>query len=184
MKPDDAAATLLELESVRRRTRGVLRSFWLPLVVFGPLMLTSGLLALFAEGRVIGLFWAVAGPAASIATGLHYRNRERRLGLSSSPLPYVLVMVAMLAGAFILPALTSGQLRGVVSLFAIAAGYLAFAALDRELWLVWLGLALALVPLALLAVAPDLAAPGSGVILGTAFLVTGLVLRRRELAAT
>ena len=184
MRPEEAAAKLREIDTVRRHTRGVLRSFWFPLVVFGPLMLISGVLALFAEGPVIGLFWAVAGLAGSVAVCLHYRNRESRLGLSSSPLPYVLVMVAMLAGAFILPALTSGELRGVVSMFAIAAGYLVFAALDRELWLVWLAFALALVPLSLLSAAPDLAAPGSGVILGAAFLGTGIVLRRRELAAT
>lgn len=184
MRPDEAAAMLQEITTVRRRTRGVLRSFWFPLVVFGPLMLISGALALVTDGPVTGLFWAVAGPLGSVAVCLHYRKRESRLGLSSSPLPYVLVMVAMLAGAFALPALTSGELRGVVSLFAIAAGYLALAALDREPWLAGLGLALALVPLALLAAAPGMAAAGSGAILGTAFLATGVVLRRRELAAT
>lgn len=182
METEQAAITLHEVESLRRRTHGVLRSFWFPLVVFGPLMLVSGALALVAEGPVIAAFWAMAAPVGTAVVCLHYRNRELRLGLSSSPMPYAAVTVVMLTGAFILPAFTSGDLRGVVSLFAIAVGYCVFAILDREPWLAWLGAALAVVPLIFLVTVPELAAAGSGAILGAVFLVTGLVLRPRELA--
>ncbi len=62
MEPGQAEATLQEIESVRRRTRGGLRSFWSPLVVFGPLMSASG------SGAVLG--------AAFLATGLVVRPRK------------------------------------------------------------------------------------------------------------
>ncbi len=184
MKPEQAATTLQEIESVRRRTRGVLRTYWFPLVVFGPLMLMSAALALVAEGPTIGVFWAVAAPLGTAVVCLHYRNRESRLGVSRSAMPYAAVTLVMVASAFILPAVTSGDLRKVVSLFAIAGGYVVFAVLDREPWLAWLGAALAGVPLVFLGTVPELAAPGSGAVVGAVFLITGLVLRRRELAAT
>ncbi|MDP9071633.1 MAG: hypothetical protein M3N68_10230 [Actinomycetota bacterium] len=142
------------------------------------------LLALLAEGPAIAVFWAVAAPVGTVAVCLYYRNRESRLGLSSSPMPYVAVAVAMVAGAFILPSVTSGDLREVVSVFAIAIGYFAFALVDREPILAWLGLALVAVPVAFLATVPDLAAAGSGAVLGAVFLVTGLVLRGRERAVS
>lgn len=182
MQPDEAATTLDEIESLRRQTRRALRSFWFPLVVFGPLMLASGVLALVAEGVAIGIFWAVAAPAGTVAVWRHYRHRESSLGLSLPAMPYVVVTMAMVAGAFALPAATSGDVQEVVSVWAIAAGYAAFAALDREPWLGWLAAALALVPLVLLVTAPDLAAAGTGIVLGVCFLATGLVFRRRELA--
>ena len=184
MQAHEAATTLEEIESLRRQTRGVVQSFWFPLVVFGPLMMASGMLALVASGPAIGLFWAVAAPLGTVAVGRHYRHRELRIGLSRSAAPYVAVTVAMVAGAFILPAVTAGDLREVVSVWPIAVGYAAFAVLDREPWLGWLAVTLALVPLVLLVVVPDVAAVGSGIILGSCFLAAGLAFRRRELAAS
>lgn len=183
MKRDDASRTLGEVEELRRQTRGLLRSSWFPLVVFGPLMLVSVPVGLVGGGPVVGIFWAIAGVVGGVAVGVYYRNRALQLGVSRSPLPYVLTMVVMMGGAFVLPALTSGHLRQVVSLFAIAAGYVVFALLDREPRLVWLGVALGAVPLLFLVVVPDAAAAASSAVLGTAFLISGLAFRRAELAS-
>ncbi|HEX2063376.1 MAG TPA: hypothetical protein VHE80_03030 [Acidimicrobiales bacterium] len=69
-----------------------------------------------------------------------------------------------------------------LSLWAIAVGYAAFAVLDREPCLGWLATALALRPLGPPRHDPDLAAAGTGIVLGVCFLATGLVFRRRELS--
>ncbi|MCA1674079.1 MAG: hypothetical protein LC799_18400, partial [Actinobacteria bacterium] len=175
--------TIGEVEELRRRTRGLLRSSWFPLVVFGPLMLASVPVGLLGGGPAVGVFWAVAGPAGGVAVGVYYRNRALQLGVSRSPLPYAATMAMMMVGAFVLPALTAGDLREVVSLFAIAAGFVVFAVLDRDPSLIWLGVALGAVPLLFLAVAPDAAAPTSSAVLGAAFLITGLTFRRAELAS-
>jgi len=148
--PGDAHDVLLHIESVERRTRNVLRAFWFPLVVFGILTLLSAPVQWAWSGATVAAFWAVAGPLGGAGVGWYYRSRELRLGLGTSATPFVLTVVGLLAGTFILPMLTTGDLQEVVSVFAVAAGYLVFAWLDRSRTLAGLAAFIATVPVLVL----------------------------------
>ncbi len=178
--PQEAADVLRHVESVGRHTSQLLRAFWFPLVVFGALTLASAPVQWWWPGGAVGAFWAIGGPLGGALVGWYYRNRERRLGLHHSATAYVLTAVGMLAGAFLLPAVTSGDLREVASVFAVAAGYLVFAWLDRSPGLAALAVSLAVVPVVVLM--SGVAHPGAvtAVVTGTAILASGLVYRRNS----
>ncbi|MDQ3679601.1 MAG: hypothetical protein M3378_03465 [Actinomycetota bacterium] len=173
-------STLREIEALQRRARRELRSFWFPLVLFGALSMASAPFCQIRDGVGSAVFWAVAGPAGGMATALHYRRRELQLGLYRSAWPYLGTAAAMLVGASVLPAVTSGHLQGVVSSFAVAAGYLVFAGLERSWWLVGLALVMVVVPLGFLNAAPGAACFGAAAVTGAAVLTTGAMLRQEE----
>lgn len=177
---DPGTETLAELGRLRRRTRGTLRSVWFPLVLFGGLTILSAPLYAIG-GAALGVFWLVAAPAGIVATSMHFRRRELRLGLEGPAAPYVLTGVAMAVAAWLTGALGGG---GDVSTYgpplAIAAGTLVFAALDRSVQL-------AAVAAALFAVAGAVALAGVGspgpvlaVSFGAGYLIAGLIFRRDE----
>ncbi|MFN2502852.1 MAG: hypothetical protein ABR540_01215 [Acidimicrobiales bacterium] len=179
MNKQEAADTLRHLESVQDQTRGELQAFWFPLVVFGALTLASAPFGLTGSGGAVGLFWAFAGPAGGAAVGWYYHSREQRLGVARSAVPYVITAAALLVAAFVLPALTRGDLREVVSCFAVAAAYLVFARLDRSVALAAVALVLAAVPAIALATGVERPGVVTAVISGAIFLATGLVFRRQ-----
>ncbi len=174
----DAADLLRHVESVGSQTRNLLRAFWFPLVVFGAITLASAVVHFAAPGAAVGLYWAVAGSIGGIAVGRYYRNRELRIGLSRPALPYILTAVGIFVGAFVLPMFTHGDLQEVVSAFAVAAGYLAFAWLERTGWLVLVALLMAAIPVAVLAAGVDHPGAVAAAATGAALLATGLVARR------
>lgn len=182
MERSDIARTIDEIDALRRDTRRALRSFWFPLVLFGALTLVGGIACLMGDGGAIGIYWAVAGPAGGIATGVHYARREAATGVSRPAAPYVVVAVGILAGAFILPALTSGDLQEVVSNFAVAAGYLAFAWIERDWRIAAIAVLLAAVPLATLALVPGSACVVTAAVTGTVVLASGVAFRRADAA--
>jgi hypothetical protein len=176
--PRDAVDVLRHVESVQREARTLLQAFWFPLVVFGAITVASAAVQWAWPGSAVGAFWAVAGPLGGIGVAWYYRTRGIRLGLSASPTPYVVTAVAILLGAFLLPMLTSGDLQEVVSVFAVAAGYLAFAWIDRSPTLAGLAVFMAVVPT--LVLVGDLDHPGAvtAALTGAALLATGLASRR------
>lgn len=176
--PQDAADVLRHVESVRRQARRQLDHFWFPLVVFGALTLASAPVQWLWSGPTVAVFWAVAGPLGGALVGWYYRSRELRLGIGHSATPYVLTAVGILLGAFILPALTTGDLQEVVSVFAVAAGYLVFAWLDRSVTLASLAVLLAAVAVVVLVL--GVAHPGAvtAAVAGTAVLASGVASRR------
>ena len=176
--PQDAANLLRHVESVRSQTRSLLRAFWFPLVVFGAITLASAVVQLAAPGSAVGLFWAVAGPAGGVAVGRFYRNRQLRLGLTRPALLYILTAIGIFVGAFALPMFTHGDLQEVVSTFAVAAGYLAFAFLERTGWLVLLALVMAAIPLTVLATGVGHPGAVTAAITGAALVATGVLSRR------
>ena len=147
-------------------------------MVFGLITLASAVVQWAWAGPAVGLYWAVAGTLGGVAVGRYYRNRELRLGLSQPALPYILTAVGIFVGAFVLPMLTHGDLQEVVSTFAVAAGYLAFAWLERTGWLVGLALLMAAIPLVVLATGVDHPGAVTAGITGVALVATGLVSRR------
>jgi hypothetical protein len=110
--------------------------------------------------------------------GRFYRTRELRLGLSRPPLPYILIAVGIFVGAFALPILTHGDLQEVVSTFAVAAGYLAFAWLERTGWLVGVAVLMAAIPVVVLASGVDHPGAITAAATGVALVATGLLSRR------
>jgi hypothetical protein len=176
--PQDAADMLRHVDSVRRQTRDLLRAFWFPLVIFGAITMASALVQLVWPGPAVGLFWAVTAPVGGMVVGRFYRTRELRLGLANPPLPYILTAAGIFVGAFALPIVTHGDLQEVVSTFAVAAGYLAFAWLERTGWLVALAVLMAAIPLAVLASGVGHPGAVTAAATGAALLATGLLSRR------
>ncbi|MEA2826478.1 MAG: hypothetical protein QOG43_917 [Actinomycetota bacterium] len=176
--PQDAANLLRHVESVRSQTRSLLRAFWFPLVVFGAITLASALVQWAWPGAAVGLFWALAGPVGGVTVGRFYQSRQLRLGLSRPARPYILTAIGIFVGAFALPILTHGDLQEVVSTFAVAAGYLAFAWLERTGWLVLLALLMAAIPLVVLAAGVDHPGAVTAAATGAALVATGVLSRR------
>ena len=176
----DAVDVLRQVDALQRRTNDLLRAFWFPLVVFGALTLLSAPVQWVSTGVAIGVYWAFAGPLGGLAIAWYYRSRELRLGLTQSATPYVLTAIGILVGTFVLPALTSGDLQEVVSVFAVAAGYLVFAWLDRSPLLAALAVGMAGVAVVVLASGVDHPGAITAAVSGAATLTTGLVVGRRE----
>lgn len=181
--PDGASRLLDEVSHVRSRTRYHLQSYWFPVTLFGAITLLSAPFTLIGDGAAVGWFWCVAGPSGGALVGYYYRNRELRLGVGSPALPYILTGVAMMAGAFLLPAFITGPAQASVSSFSIAIGYVVFGLLERSKMLVAVGFVIAAVPTVV--IVGDVAAPGmvTALLTGAIMLSTGMIRRRVELLA-
>ncbi len=175
--PQEAVEVLRHLEDVQARTRRAVQAFWFPLVLFGALTLASVPVAFLDDGPAVAVFWAVAGPLGGAAVAWHYRRSERHVGAGRSGGLYVATAIGLLGAAFLLPAVTTGDLQDVVSAFAVAAAYLVFAWLDRSAVLAVLAAMLAAVPL--VALAADLSRPGAvtAAITGAVTLAVGVAAR-------
>ena len=179
---EDISGTLHELERVRRATRVDLQGFWFPLVLFGGLVLVSVPLVR-TDDSAPAVFWAIAGPAGGAAVGWYYHRHELRVGVVRSGAPYVLVTAGLMAGAFLLPALTAGRLQEVASAFAVAAGYFAFAALERSWVVAAVAACVAVVAGAALASGVDHPGVYAWTVIGLVMVGTGFALRRARTTA-
>lgn len=86
-------------------------------------------------------------------------------------------------GAFVLPLLVEGDARQVISNFAVAAGYLGFAWIERDGRIAAIAGVLAAVPLAALAIAPGLAGAITAAVSGSVLVASGVAFRRAQMAA-
>ncbi|MEJ7584805.1 MAG: hypothetical protein WKF43_12155 [Acidimicrobiales bacterium] len=180
MDRTEISQTLEEIEGLRRDTRRALQSFWFPLVLFGAFSLVAGLLCQVGDGGSVAVFWAFAGPAGGISTAVYSTRREATLGLSRRAAPYIVVALGIMVGAFLLPVLTSGHLAEVVSHFAVAAGYLGFARIERDGRIAAIAALMAAVPLLMLAIAPESACAVTAAVTGSILLASGLSFRRTQ----
>ena len=184
-----AAEALDEVERLRRETRRQSRAgveqLWLPLILFGGLvLLTPAIEALFG-GRAVRIYWAVAGPAGTILCGWYYRKRELQIGLEVPALPYLLVSVGIVVGSLVLGwigGITDSQLAWVGPPLVVCAGYAIFAWLDRSAGLAILAAALTAVTLGLYASPLDeqTASLAGTITFGGVFVGTGLLFLWRR----
>ena len=181
---DEARQTLHELRRIRRETRAALDSLWFPLVVFGALTLVSSVVFTVAGPQAFGgLYWPVAGVAGGAVTAWYYSRREGSIGVGAAAAPHAATGAAILIGTLGLG--WGGALLGLPIVSAagpslvVAAGFLAFAYLERSAALAGIAVGLATMTLTLVAVGLDasrLTAVGTATY-GAAFLVTGLAHR-------
>ena len=132
----DPQVLLADAEGIRSRTGSLLHSYWFPLVLFGTLSVLSAPLNLIGDGRWVGLFWIVAAPLGSVATGRQSRRREERVGIAAPPLPYILTAAALILGTMV-SGIGGGvtgheQLADMGPYVFIGLGYLLFARLHRS----------------------------------------------------
>lgn len=173
----ELAATLEQVEAVRRRTRTDVHPAWFPLLLFGVLGLVSIPLGFIGDGLGTGLFWLVAAPAGGLATSHHYRDQAMHLGVGVRGRGYVVLGALICVAAWVSGLITRSAAGPML---AVAVGYVVFARLERS----WPVAAVAvLVGGAALLVALTDPAHGDVVltlVFGIAFSATGLVLRRGQ----
>jgi len=177
---DDPAATLRQLEEVRKRTRAGVHPAWFPLVLFGVLGMASAPFCAIGHGLGVGLFWLVAGPAGGIATSVYHHRRSVTLGAGVSGRPYWMVAAGIFVAAWLAGAAESERVQTAGPMLAVALGYLAFAYLERSR-----PVAAVADILALVAVAVGATGVANGCVIlslsfGAAFTGTGVMLRRRD----
>jgi hypothetical protein len=122
---DDPAALLLEVESLRARTRRSGRSWWFPLTLFGVLLICAAPLyrvsfvpgdqsfdiprflwplvsvfsGVFSDYPVLtALYWVAALTIGFVGSGLWYRREAQRIGLRRPVRAFVLTGLAITVG--------------------------------------------------------------------------------------
>lgn len=184
-----AAETLDDVDRLRhqtrRQSRGGAEQMWLPLVLFGTLVLLTPVIEALLGGRAVGIYWAVVGPSGAILCGWYYRQRELRVGLEVPPLPYLFVSAGIVIGSLVLGwigGLTDSALAWVGPPLVVSAGYLIFAWLDRSPGLAVFATGLAALILALY-VSPldeETAGVAGTLAFGGVFVVSGLYFLSRR----
>jgi len=177
---DDPAGALQELEEIRRRARRETHPFWFPLVLFGVLGLIAMPFCGVADGRGIAIFWAFAGPIGGAVTAFYYRRNELTLGAGVNGLPYVLIALFIMAGAFLTGSLGSGTVRSAGPMAVVAVGYLGFARLERSWSVAFVAAGMLLVTLVIAVAQVEHACEVLSATFGGAFAATGLSLRQAD----
>lgn len=175
--PDELAATLRQVESVRERTRAAVHPAWFPMLVFGLIGLASIPFGFIGSGLGTGLFWLVASPAGGYATSRYYRNRAMSVGVGMRGGAYIVLGLAIFVSAWVGGAVTGSAVAPMV---AVAVGYVAFARLERS----WPVAAVAVL-LGVVAVIVASTDPVHGdviltLVFGLSFTATGLFLRHND----
>ena len=125
---------------------------WLPLVLFGTLTLAS--VAVARPASQMQSYWLIAGPLGGLVIGGYAYWQGRRRGIEGPSLRYVLaaveLMVLALASAWIVGPFDGTWQTRFGPAVVVAAGYLAFAWLERNIAIagVAVGLLAAIVVLA------------------------------------
>jgi hypothetical protein len=180
MRPEEATRALREVDALRRRTLSQRRSIWFPLVLFGVLSLGAAVACEAAGDHAVALYWALAGPAGGIATGAYAYRRSLRVGVAASPLPYLATAVAIVVGASLAGALSTGSARATAPYLVVALGFLVFAWLDRHPVAAFAALVGLIAAVAVVATDPEHGCAILSATFGLAFAATGLALRRAE----
>ncbi len=174
------AATLKEVDEVRRRTRATVHPAWFPMLLFGLFGLASAPFCAIDDGAGQGWFWAVAGPLGGVLTARHYHRRGMSTGACVRGGPYWAVAAAIIAGAWLAGTSGSPRVESAGPMIVVAVGYLIFARLERSV-----PVAVCAVVLAAAAAAVGLAGIGDRCVIlsltfATVFVATGILLRRNE----
>jgi hypothetical protein len=172
---EELVETLREVDEVRRRTRAAVHPAWFPMLLFGMLGLVSIPFGFIGSGLATGLFWLVAGPAGGVATSRYYRRRAMTLGAAVRSRAYFPLGLAIFVAAWV-SGLATASAAG--PMLAVAAGYVAFARLERSA-----AIAVVAVLLGAAAIVVAVTDPAHGdviltLVFGVAFTGTGLLLLR------
>ena len=173
----DVAATLQQVEEVRRRTRAVVHPASFPMLLFGAFALAATPFCALGGQDV---FWALAGPVGGLLTARHYHRTAKATGAGVRGGPYWAVAAAIFAGAWLAGASGSPRVATAGPMLAVALGYLLFARLERSV-----PIAVCSAVLAVVAVAVGLAHVGHrceilSLAFGTVFAAGGLLMRGHE----
>ncbi len=177
--PDEAAATLRQLEAVRRQTRGTVHPAWFPMVLFGVFGLAA---ALFCGrgGLDQGHFWMVAGPVGGVLTSLHYQRRAMATGAGMRGGPYWAVAGGIFVSTWLAGASDSAVVNTAGPMLAVALGYLLFARLERSWPVAICSGVLAVVAMGVAVADVDNRCLVLSLTFGALFTATGLYMRLHE----
>ncbi len=175
--PDEAVATLRQVNELRRRTRAAVHPAWFPMLLFGVLGLGAFPFALMGDGLGIGLFWLVAGPVGGYATSRYYCNRALSRGVGVRGGAYVALGAALFVTAWVAGAATRSAAAPVL---AIAVAYLGFAYLERSWAVAAVSAALGMTAVVVAVTDPAHSDLLLTLVFGLSFTITGLVLRRDD----
>jgi hypothetical protein len=183
----EAAESLGYAAAVQRRARRDATAMWLPLLLFGTLTLASVVVA--RPASEFQSYWLIAGPVGGLIIGIYAYRFGRERGIEGPSLRYVLaaveLMLLALASAWIVawvvgPFDTTWQMRFGPAV-VVAAGYLAFAWLERNIAVAAVAVALLAAILVIAAIRP--AHPWTDAMLtvlyGVALIASGSGLRTR-----
>ena len=187
MEVREAQESLGYAAAARRRARHDATAMWLPLLLFRTLTLASVVVA--RPASAFQSYWLIAGPLGGLAIGIYAYRQGRQRGIEGPSLRYVLaaveLMLLALASAWITAWLGGGYDATWQTRFGpavvVAAGYLAFAWLERNIAVA--GVAVAL--LAAIAVMAAIRPPHPWtdamltVLYGVVLIASGLGLRTR-----
>jgi len=179
-------AILDEVDRVRRGTRTALHGMWFPLVVFGSLTCLGAGVSWQLGGASLAVYWAVAAPVGSVATGIFYSREQRRVGIEMPSWHWMVGVAVIIVGAF-----STGTLGGMLGAEMVSAvgpplsvslGYLIFAWIERSPVLATIAVALATLTLAMAIseASPTTVATVLAATYGLVFLVTGLLLMQGQ----
>lgn len=184
LSPDEAARTLDSVRSTRAETKGQLRSYWYPLIVFGVLTMLSAPFFALWDGSGVALFWLVAAPLGSFAVVRHQQTQALTVGAGRAVRPYAITGIALIVACFGLGAI--GGATGELDIanfgppLAVATAYVVFAWLERSLALAALATALAAITIGFAAFGVEHAAPILALIYGASFVALGLAARAKS----
>jgi hypothetical protein len=183
----EAQASLGYAAAIRRRARTDATAMWLPLLLFGTLTLASVVVA--RPASEFQSYWLIAGPLGGLVIGIYGYRQGRERGLEGPSLRYVVaaveLMLLALASAWITAWLVgrydaTWQTRFGPAL-VVAAGYLGFAWLERNIAVACVAIALlvAIVVMAVIRPPHPWTDAMLTVLYGVALIASGLGLRAR-----
>jgi hypothetical protein len=183
----EAQESLGYAAAVRRRARNDATAMWLPLLLFGTLTLAT--VAVARPASAFQSYWLIAGPFGGLILGIYAYRQGRERGIEGPSLRYVLaaveLMLLALATSWITAWLAGGyeatwQMRFGPAI-VVAAGYMAFAWLERNVAVAGVSVALLVAIVVMAAIRP--AHPWTDAMLtvlyGVALVASGLGLRAR-----
>jgi hypothetical protein len=181
MDAKTARETLRYADGARRRARRDVGIAWFPLALFGTLTLAS--IAVARPASSAQTYWLIAGPLGGVAVAVYAYRRGSALGIEGRAIWYVVTAAALMVAA-----LGSAWLAGPIGLpwlarfgppLVVAAGYIAFAWIERNLVVAIVAAALLVVTgaMALLQLSSADAGIALTLLYGVAFVATGLALR-------
>ncbi|MFY9265369.1 MAG: hypothetical protein WAO61_08085 [Solirubrobacterales bacterium] len=184
MTDTDAAATLREIERVKRSTHALLDATWFPLLLWGSIVAASAPFTQLGDDNAVGFYWFLAGPAGTAASFLFFRDRELDLGLvDRHKVVYIALAAAIAIGSMSLGIAGDGAMLSAVGpVYVVAAGLAGFSWLERSSLLAVTALAMAAAGTGVLAIDPGERNLLAALVEGAVLIVAGVVaLRRRKL---
>ena len=180
----DAEALLSQVEGVQRKTREDANPVWFPLILFGILSLASAPFGFIEDGKGLGFFWIIAGPAGSALTGWYMTRHDRRLGLHKPGWAQLITAAALIITAFAVVDEGIGHDSEVLTatgpFFVVAAAYAVFAWLSRSALVARLSATMLLIAIVLSLWLPNGAEVIGSALLGVATLASGVHDYRRR----